>query len=51
MLESISKENLTKVENRVFEYNIGEIKGNFVLTNEARERIQKIKNFLILEFQ
>ena len=45
MLECISKENLSNVKKRDFEYKIEEIKGNFVLTNEAKERLQKIKNF------
>ena len=45
MLKSISKENLVNVKKRQFEYNVEDIKGNFVLTNEAKERLQKIKNF------
>ncbi len=45
MLTSINKETLQKLEREKFDIKLEEIKGNFVLTEEAKERLQKIKNF------
>jgi len=45
MLSSITKENLYNFERPKFEIKIDDIKGNFILTKEAKERLQKIKNF------
>ena len=47
MLSNITKESLLKVKRTEFEIPKEIIKGNFILTKEARERIQKIKIFLI----
>ena len=44
MLTSINKETLQKLEREKFDIKLEEIKGNFVLTEEAKERLQKIKN-------
>ena len=44
MLSQITKENLLKIQRTQFEID-KEIKGNFVLTEDAKERLQKIKNF------
>ena len=44
MLSKITKDNLLKVRRTEFKIP-KDIKGNFVSTNEARERLQKIKNF------
>ncbi len=51
MLSKITKESLLKVKRTEFEIPEEKIKGNFILTKEARERIQKIKIFLIQKFQ
>ena len=45
MLSSITKENLKNFKRPEFELKIEDIKGNFVLTEEAKKRLQKIKNF------
>ena len=45
MLENITKENLLNIKNEKFELNLEEVKGNFIPTDEAKERLQKIKNF------
>ena len=44
MLTSINKETLQKLEREKFDIKLEEIKGNFVLTEETKERLQKIKN-------
>ena len=45
MLENITKENLLNIKNEKFELNLEEVNGNFIPTDEAKERLQKIKNF------
>ena len=45
MLEKITKENLSSIIREKFELKLEDIKGNFVPTEEAKERLQKIKNF------
>ena len=45
MLEQITKENLLNIKNEKFELNLEDVKGNFIPTDEAKERLQKIKNF------
>lgn len=45
MLSSISKERLKNIKRERFKINEEDIKGNFVLTEEADNRLQKIKNF------
>ena len=45
MLEHITKENFLNIKNEKFELNLEDIKGNFIPTDEAKERLQKIKNF------
>ena len=45
MLSKITKESLLNIKRTEFEIPKEKIKGIFVLTKEARERIQKIKNF------
>ena len=45
MLSSITKENLNNFKRPEFELKIEDIKGNFVLTEEAKKRLQKIKSF------
>ena len=41
MLSKITKESLLNVKRTEFEIPKEKIKGNFILTKEARERIQK----------
>ena len=45
MLSSINKDNLNNFTRQKFEPKLEDIKGNFVLTEEAKIRLQKIKNF------
>jgi midasin (ATPase involved in ribosome maturation) len=45
MLSSITKENLTNIKIKKFKLELEGIKGNFIPTEEAKERLQKIKNF------
>jgi hypothetical protein len=45
MLEKITKENLSSIIREKFELKLEDIKGNFVPTEEAKERLQKILNF------
>ena len=45
ILECITKDNLENKERKQFEFNPENIKGNFILTYKARERLQKLKNF------
>ena len=45
MLGSITKSNLQNHERVKFELKLEDVKGNFVPTEEAKERLQKIKNF------
>ena len=45
MLSPITKESLSKVEREKFELKLEDVKGNFIPTEEAKERLQKIKNF------
>lgn len=45
MLEKITKDSLNKVERKKLKVKFEDIKGNFVPTEEAIERLQKIKNF------
>ena len=45
MLEQITKENLLNIKNEKFDLNLEDVKGNFIPTDEAKERLQKIKNF------
>ena len=45
MLSKVNKENLKAFSRPKFELKIEDIKGNFVLTDEAKTRLQKIKNF------
>jgi hypothetical protein len=42
MLEKITKENLSSIIREKFELKLEDIKGNFVPTEEAKERLQKI---------
>ena len=44
MLSKITKDNLLDLKRTEFDIT-KDIKGNFILTNEAREWLQKIKNF------
>ena len=44
-LAPLTKENLVNFKRPEFEFNINYIKGNFIPTNEAIERLIKIKNF------
>lgn len=45
MINSISKDNLQKFKRKNFELKLEDVKGTFVPTEEAKERLQKIKNF------
>lgn len=45
MLNLINKDILQKIERSKFEFKLEDIKGNFIPTEEAKERLQKIKNF------
>ena len=45
MLENVTKENLLNIKAQDFEIKTEDIKGNFILTDEAKVRLQKIKNF------
>ena len=45
MLQSLTQEKLKSFIRPKFEFKIDDIKGNFVLTEEAEKRLQKIKNF------
>ena len=45
MLSSITKETLLNFKPKKLELNLDDIKGNFVPTEEAKERLQKLKNF------
>jgi nitric oxide reductase NorQ protein len=45
MLNIINKDILQKIERSKFQIKLEDIKGNFVPTEEAKERLQKIKNF------
>ena len=45
MLSSIKKERLKNIKRERLKINEEDIKGNFVLTEEADNRLQKIKNF------
>ena len=45
MLTSVTKEHLQNFKRKKFELKLEDVKGNFVPTEEAKERLQKIKNF------
>ena len=45
MLSSITKVRLRNIKRERFAIKEKEVKGNFVLTEEAENRLQKIKNF------
>ena len=45
VLDCITKNNLKKKERKQFEFNPNIIKGNFILTFNAKERLQKLKHF------
>ena len=45
MLENVTKENLLKIKSQEFKLKLEDIKGNFIPTKEAKERLQKIKHF------
>ena len=45
VLDCVTKINLEKTERKQFEFDPNIIKGNFILTNKARERLQKLKYF------
>lgn len=45
MLESITKETLKKTKIKNFELNFNDLKGNFIPTEKAKERLQKLKEF------
>ena len=45
VLDCITKNNLEKKERKQFEFNPNIIKGNFILTFNAKERLQKLKHF------
>ena len=51
MLSSITKVRLRNIKRERFTIKEKEVKGNFVLTEEAENRLQKIKNFLMKNFQ
>ena len=45
MINTITEEKLKKVERNKLELKLEDVKGNFVPTEEAKERLQKIQNF------
>ena len=45
ILTPLTKENLTNFKRPEFEFNTNDIKGYFIPTKEAIERLRKIKNF------
>ena len=45
MINSITEEKLKNIKSKKLELKLEDVKGNFVLTEEAKERLQKIQNF------
>ena len=45
MLDKISKETLKKTEINNYDLNVNDLKGSFIPTEKAKERLQKLKEF------
>ena len=45
MINSITEEKLKNIKRKKLELKLKDVKGNFVPTEEAKERLQKIQNF------
>ena len=45
MINSITEEKLKNIKRKRLELKLEDVKGNFVPTEEAKERLQKIQNF------